>query len=62
MMSDPAIRDLRPTAEELNALPEKVQAYISALEQNLVSAEHRIHQDSDELRRKRFAYWNNSRR
>jgi hypothetical protein len=48
----------RLSPEERIALPDKVKNYISALEDQLKSLEQSLHRNNDELRRKRFAYWN----
>ncbi len=51
------LEHLRPSPEELQLLPDKVRNYISALESEISSLARAMHNDSEELRRKRFAYW-----
>jgi hypothetical protein len=46
------------TREEIDALPDKVKNYIYALEMQLNKLASRGNDNSDELRRKRYAYWN----
>lgn len=48
---------LQLTPEERSALPDKIRHYISALEQELEDLKHQTKRDSEELRRKRHAYW-----
>lgn len=56
-MSDQTPEDLQLTPEERTALPDKIRNYISALEQEVEDLKHQTHRDSEELRRKRHAYW-----
>jgi hypothetical protein len=46
------------STEERNDLPEKVRNYIAALESELKSLKQSLNSNNDELRRKRYAYWN----
>lgn len=50
--------DTKLSQEELNVLPESVKRYILALETELDSLKQLLSSNEDELRRKRFAYWN----
>ena len=45
------------TREDIDALPDKVKNYIYALEMQLNKLASRGDDNSDELRRKRYAYW-----
>ena len=49
------------TPEERNALPERTQQYLSALEAKLDSYRQTLDTVKDELRRKRFSHWNRAR-
>jgi hypothetical protein len=49
------------TPAEREALSDKVRQYISTLEARLDAYSHTLNTTSDELRKKRFAYWNKSR-
>lgn len=56
-MSDHIPEDVQLSPEERSTLPDKVRNYISMLEQKLEDLKHQTHRDSEELRRKRHAYW-----
>lgn len=60
-MQDEMPSQLVLTPAEREALPDKVRQYISALEARLESLAGTLHTSNDELRKKRFAYWNRSR-
>lgn len=49
------------TTEEFKALPEKVREYIAALEAEVYSYRQTLQKTNDELRRKRFAFWDKPR-
>jgi hypothetical protein len=51
-----------PTLDELNAIPETVRKYISALEEKVGLLTDNLNRQEDELRRKRYAYWDSRRR
>jgi hypothetical protein len=51
-------KNLALTSEELEALPSRAREYIAALEKRLESYRNTLDSTADELRRKRFAYWN----
>jgi hypothetical protein len=48
----------RFSSEEWSALPDKAKEYIFALESELKTLTQKSSCDNDELRRKRYAYWN----
>ncbi len=48
---------LQLSPEDLNALPDNVRKYISALERKLQSLTQTLDKQNDELRKKRHAYW-----
>jgi hypothetical protein len=45
------------SAEDREALPDKVRKYISSLESKLHEYEQSLTHTKDQLRRKNFAYW-----
>jgi hypothetical protein len=53
--------ELSLTPEELGALPPRVRNYITALELKVKEFNSSLSTAEDELRRKRFSYWNRSR-
>jgi hypothetical protein len=57
IMHDENPVDIQLSPEEKNALPDKVKKHIAALEGELKALTQTLSRDSDELRRKRYAYW-----
>ena len=50
--------ELQLTAQERQELPERARKYISALERQVEEYKHTMSSQKDELRRKRYSYWN----
>jgi hypothetical protein len=57
-MDDEVPEDSVLTPQERNELPDKARRYIAALEKKINKQRRELDTTGDELRRKRFAYWN----